>query len=304
MRPGWRPAPPPPRTRSDGPDILRAAAVGHEVQRFAAGGPHRPRVLRAAFGHLGVHRCRARAGCRRGLLDQPDLALVEMAVPLAPPLRAGVRARRDRQRVAARRGRREVLRRVAIGGGRHRRAALGAHAIDVEHARHFVAVRRQVHELPVRRPAGHQLVRIVEGQPRQIAARERQDVHVAATGARGGERQTISVWRKQRPRFRCGMRHQQPRIAAARGHFPDVAAADEGDRRAVGGDPRLGEGRQPGDGVGRRRLTVAPRASPQRSRAGPREQRPQASCSSHPRENSGSVYDPRTSTPPVGRARL
>ena len=37
------------------------------------------------------------------------------------------------------------------------------------------------------------------------------------------------------------MRHEEPRVAAARRNFPDVAAADECDRRSVGRDARLGE---------------------------------------------------------------
>ena len=176
-----------------------------------------------------------------------------MAVPLAPPLRSGVGARGDRDRVARRRRRREVLGRVAIGRDRHRRAAVGADAVDVEHAGDLVAARlRSSTDLPSADHPRHQLVRIVERQPRELAAGEREDVDVAVAGARRGEREPLAVGREQRPRFGRRMRHEQPRVAAARRHFPDVAAADERDRRAVGRDARLGE-------RGQRRAPVARR---------------------------------------------
>ena len=171
-----------------------------------------------------------------------------MAVPFAPPLRSGVGARGDRHRLAARRRRGEVLRRVAIGGDRHRRAAVRAHAVDVEHARDLVAVGLEEHRLAVRRPSGHQLVRIVERQPRDVTGRERQHVDVAVAGAGRGEREPFAVGREQRARLGRRMRHEQPRVAAAGGHLPDVAAADERDRRAVGRNARLGKRRQRGNG--------------------------------------------------------
>ena len=128
---------------ADAPDVLRAAAIGHEVASSVAA-PHRPRVLGAAARHRLIG--------RRGAadLDEPNLALVEMTVAVAPPLRPRVGARRDRDRVASRRRRREVLRRVAIGGHRHRRAAVDRDAIDVRHAGDVVTARREVHPLAVR----------------------------------------------------------------------------------------------------------------------------------------------------------
>ena len=81
-----------------------------------------------------------------------------------------------------------------------------------------------------------------------------QHVDVAVAGARGCEREPLAVGGKHRPRFSRRMRHEEPRVAPARGHLPDVAAADERDRRAVGRDPRLGEGWQ----GPRRRASEAP----------------------------------------------
>ena len=123
------------------PDVLRAAPVGHEVEALAARGPHRPRVLRAAAGDRRVDRARGTARLRGAVAHQPDLALVEMAVALAPPLRSRVGARGNRHHVTARRRRGEVFGRVAIRGHRHRRAAVGGNAIDIEHPGDLVAVR-------------------------------------------------------------------------------------------------------------------------------------------------------------------
>ena len=157
-----------------------------------------------------------------------------MTVAVAPPLRAGVGARGDRQHVAGRRGHGEVFGGVAVRRHRHRRAALGVHAVDIEHARELVAVRREVQPLRIRRPAGHELGRVVEGQAREITGRQPEQVDVAAAGARRGEGEALAVGRIQRPRLGRRVRHEQAGVAAARGHFPDVAAAHEGDGHAVG----------------------------------------------------------------------
>ncbi len=222
----------------DRPDVLRAAAVGHQVQTLAAGGPHRPRVLRAAARELFV----TRAGPRGRGAHDPDLALVEMAVPLAPPLRRGVGAGGDGHRLAAGRRRREILRRVPVRRDRHRRPAFDADAVDVQHPGNLVAVRLKQHRLAVGGPAAHQLVRVVVREPRHVAAREREHVHVAVPRASGGEGEPLAVRREQRARLGGGMRHEQPRVAAAGRHFPDVAAAHERDRGTVGRNARLGKG--------------------------------------------------------------
>ena len=161
-----------------------------------------------------------RAGPRGRGAHDPDLALVEMAVPLAPPLRRGVGAGGDRHRLAAGRRRREILRRVPVRRDRHRRAAVDADAVDVEHPGNLVAVRLKQHRLAVGRPAAHQLVRVVEREPRHVAAREREHVHVAVPRASGGEGEPLAVRREQRARFGGGMRHEQPRVAAARPALP------------------------------------------------------------------------------------
>src|SRR4029450_5908663 len=95
--------PPPPRP-AHCPHILPAATVGHEEQRLAIAAPHRPRILRATLRDL-----RVRWSPGRRVPHQPNLALVEMTVSCAPPLRAGVGARGDRDDVTGRRGRSKIL---------------------------------------------------------------------------------------------------------------------------------------------------------------------------------------------------
>ena len=212
-------------------DVLRAAAIGHEVERLAVAIPHRPRVLRAALRHLLI---------RRAAYD-PDFALVEMTVSLPPPLRRGVRPRRDGD-ITGWRGRGEVLRRVPIGRHRHRGPAVGSDAVDIEHARDVVARRLEINRFAVRRPSAHELVGIVERQTGNLAAGQRQHVDVAVAAPRRREGEAFAVGREQRTRLGRGMRDEQVRVIApraARRHLPDVAAADERDRRSVRRDPRL-----------------------------------------------------------------
>src|SRR5581483_3949661 len=122
-----------------GPDVLGAAAVGHEIHGGPVRAPHRPRVLRAASGDLLVLRA----------AYDPDFALVEMAVTVSPPLGAGEAARGDRERVAGGRGGAEILRREPVRRDRHRRPAVYADAVDVGHAAQVVAAGREVHERSV-----------------------------------------------------------------------------------------------------------------------------------------------------------
>src|SRR5207253_3091129 len=61
------------------PDVLRAAAVGHEVQALPAVAPHRPDLFRAAVGQALVPAGRVAA-------HQHDDRLVNVRVAVTPPL--------------------------------------------------------------------------------------------------------------------------------------------------------------------------------------------------------------------------
>ena len=99
------------------PDILRAAAVRHEIEALAVGHPHGPGVAAVEVDDLLV-----RGG--RPFFAQPDLRFVQVAVAVPPPLRIAVAARRERDGGAI--GRRRGLEFIgeAVGAHRHRRAAL------------------------------------------------------------------------------------------------------------------------------------------------------------------------------------
>ena len=79
--------------RRDVPDVLRAAAIRHEVERPSVAGPHRPQILGAAVGDRAPGRWRV--GC--GQIAQPDLRFVEMTVAVSPPLARCHPARGDRE---------------------------------------------------------------------------------------------------------------------------------------------------------------------------------------------------------------
>ncbi|PYR90682.1 MAG: hypothetical protein DMF84_19755, partial [Acidobacteria bacterium] len=62
-------------------------------QRSAVAGPHRPQLLRTAVRQAAP--CGRRVvGCQ---VAEPDLRLVEMAVPVPPPLPGCAPARADRE---------------------------------------------------------------------------------------------------------------------------------------------------------------------------------------------------------------
>ena len=223
--------------RRDRPDVLGAAAIGDEEDRTGAA-PHRPEILRAAV-RQGTPR-RRRVG--RGEVAQPDLRLVEMAVPVAPPLPRRVAARRHRQRSAVGRRRGEELVGVAIAADGRRRAAGGRDAVHVVHAaREIVRAREEVQVFPVARPAVELIRSVVVRHAPDVARRERQHVDVAAARARRHERQLRLVGRIDGMRLVRGVRDEEPRLAACGRHRPDVAARDERDLAAVSGDGRLRE---------------------------------------------------------------
>src|SRR4051812_25071948 len=81
------------------PQVLGALSIGDVVDRLAVARPHGPHVLAVAgFTEPLVAR-------RRSVVQQPQLALVEMAVTLAPPLARGGTTRRERDGRSVRRGR-------------------------------------------------------------------------------------------------------------------------------------------------------------------------------------------------------
>src|SRR5687767_5842772 len=67
-------------TNFPGPDVLRAAAVGHVENRAVIFAPHGPDFLGAALAKLFISRLRAES-------HQPDFAFIDVAVSFAPPLR-------------------------------------------------------------------------------------------------------------------------------------------------------------------------------------------------------------------------
>src|SRR6185312_6063057 len=73
------------------PEIRCAAPVRHEVDGRAVSAPHRPAALRAHRND----RCIGRRPVY--IVNEIDLALVQMAVTLPPPLPARNAARRDRE---------------------------------------------------------------------------------------------------------------------------------------------------------------------------------------------------------------
>ncbi len=114
------------------PDILRAGAVRHEIESTAVRAPHRPGRLGSAFGDALVAR-------RGAVLCKPDLALIEVAVPLAPPLPRSDAARRESDRATIGRGRGPVFAGVSVGAHRHGSASLERDPIDVVHPGDVVA---------------------------------------------------------------------------------------------------------------------------------------------------------------------
>src|SRR4051812_36484677 len=91
------------------PQVLGAALIGDVVQGGAVRAPHRPLLLGVALEQLLI----GRSACP--LADEPDLALIEMAVAFPPPLTLSEAARDERERRAVGRWGGHELRRVPIG---------------------------------------------------------------------------------------------------------------------------------------------------------------------------------------------
>ena len=75
------------------PNILCAAAIGNVVDAAAIFVPHRPDFLGPAFAELLI-------GQLCSQMQQPNLAFVDMAVALAPPLREAVPVTREGHRLS------------------------------------------------------------------------------------------------------------------------------------------------------------------------------------------------------------
>ena len=213
------------------PEVLSPAPVGHEVDGLSVGRPHGP--------HL------AGAGRRQALVPavalDPDLALVEMARALAPPLGRSDAPRREGEGRSVRRRGRKKLAGVAVGRDRHGRAAFRRNAVDVVHAGDVPAVRREVDPLAVGRPGIELLVGVVVGQALQLSRVERQDVNVAVARAVRGKGEPFAVGGEERARLGRRVRDEEVRRAAGRGRRPDVASRGEDDGAAVGRQRGLGQ---------------------------------------------------------------
>src|SRR5262249_20412634 len=114
------------------PNVLRAVSIGYKVEGFAVGGPHRPHFTCSAIGKCFVSGFVAVA-------DKPDLGLIEMTVPLAPPLAGCDRPRGNRKCRTVRRGSGEKLVGITVAGYFHWGAAVRADAEDVIQARDVMA---------------------------------------------------------------------------------------------------------------------------------------------------------------------
>ena len=175
-------------------------------------------------------------------MDEPDFALVDVAVAMPPPLAERQAARRDRNRRPVGRRCGPVLRRIPIRCHRHRCAALGTHAKDVAHAGDVARRGGEVEPLSVVRPAVELVVRIVERDALQLTRGERQHVDVAVAGAGRHEREPRAIGRPFRPALVGRMRHEKSRVAASKRHRPDVAAGYEDDLLVIGRETGLGKG--------------------------------------------------------------
>ncbi len=225
--------------RGQSPDILRPAAVAHEVKLAAIWHPHGPGVAAVEIDQTLV-------GGSGSVVAHPDLGFIQMAVPVAPPLRIAHTPRRERHRVAVRRRGRLKLVGEAIGTDGHRSASLGAHPVEVVLAPDVVGAVREVEPLAVARPGVELIQAVIESDALQISRGQREHIDIAVSRARGDEGQSLPVRRVQRPGLVGGMRDQQVRFASLGGRHPDVPTGDECDLRPRGAQRRLGQVRHAG----------------------------------------------------------
>src|SRR5262245_20196068 len=107
-----------------------------------------------------------------------------MAAGPSPPLLRSIAARDELEAAAVGRSRTAYLVDIPGPADGHRHPARARHAEDVVHAPNVVAEGAEVDPARIARPAIQLLEAIVPGDAPQRAGRERQNVDVAAAGAR------------------------------------------------------------------------------------------------------------------------
>ena len=177
---------------------------------------------------------------------QPDLRLVDMRMPVAPPLRIRNSLRHQRNLLTVRRGRRLKLVHIPLSRNLKRRATCRLHPKNIALPRDVVFTRGEVNPLPIRRPA-IQPIRAIgsTSAAARFTIRQRQAHTRSAEPARVDVNASLRpIRRVQRPSLSRGMRHQQMRFSAASRHTPYIATRYKCNLFAVRRDCRVGHGRQ------------------------------------------------------------
>ena len=212
------------------------------------------RVLPSA-DHMG-QACLASAGRRRWYLPdsgdglEPELGLVDVGVAVAPPLGAADAFGDEGEVLAVGRGSAFELVEVALATDFERGAAGGADAEDVALAGDVVDGGGEVEPFAVGGPGVERFGGVGVGEAGELAGGEGEDVDVAHAGAGGDEGEAGAIGGVEGPRLGGGMGDEEVGFAAGGGYGPDVAAGDEGDLAAIGGDGGLAERREGGLGEG------------------------------------------------------
>ena len=197
--------------------VAHALAVGDEVHALAD--PHRRRDVAGQLAHAPE-----RAGARR--ID-PQVTGAAAAVALPAGGIAGIAA--EHHRVA-----RTERQMVHLSQRQQLRHAAGR----IERERAVVAeerlpVRRHERNVPLRRPAAHLHVGAEPGHAPRGTARGRHQVHLRVLLVAAHERERAAVGGEGRGRRFAQAGGEAARIAAIRGHAPQVVVADECDGVAV-----------------------------------------------------------------------
>ena len=230
-------------------DVLRPGPVTEQVDRAVA-------IRQEVHGVADPHRRAVVAvGPRQlfdgaiGKVDQPDRTRAPAAI-VAPQAALVLRPVGREAEPDLLVGDATAVRRIAPAEGSwHRQhfrnrgdCAVGAdrHRPEPEDGRetghgHGVACRCEEHAAPVRTPAARGIDARMEGEARRFAAGHRHDVDVGVAADRRREGETRSVRREPRIDLGARRRRQPPRLSAAAGHGPQVAAVFERDQLAADG---------------------------------------------------------------------